>query len=250
MAVDAARRRARAKAAGQAAKERREKILLGVGILILAGLLALEGPKTLKRLNGSSPAPAPVQTLPAASGPTAKVAAPHTVSLNSLSRYKAKDPFVPQVGATSEPPSTVKAVTPPKVRKKQFVQKDPFVQQIETVPPVFVAQSAPATSSGAIGSTAGGQTSAGATGSGSIIVIVASVARQRGRAAAERAATTAFAQGVPDVHVALSSNYPTLRRGFFAVYTGPYPTLDKALAVLEAVRARGYVGAYTRRLAG
>lgn len=241
MSVDVARSRRRAKEAGRVAKERREKIALGFGILILAGLLAFEGPKMLNALQGSSPAPAstPAQTTAHASRPAA--ATPKPVSLEALRNYKPKDPFVPQVGAVSESASatSVSTAKAPAVRKKHFVAKDPFVQQIQAAAPAAVF--APGVTSS--------HSTAAAGGVGSIIVILASVSQQQGRLAAEKAAVGARAKGIPHVDVVLSSNYPTLRRGFFAVYSGPYPTLDRALAMLQTVRSLGYVGAYTRRLA-
>jgi hypothetical protein len=242
MAVDAARSRRRAKEAGRAAKARREKITLGAGILILALLLALEGPKTLNALKGSSPAPASTATQTTAHRSQTAVAAPTTVSLKSLKNYSVKDPFVQQVGGSTSgtgTPSTVSSVKAPAVRTEHFVPKDPFAQQIQAAAPATVF----------VQSVASHGASAAAAGAGSTIVILASVSLQQGRLAAEKAAAGARTQGIPNVNVALSSNYPTLRRGYFAVYSGPYPTLDRALAMLETVRSLGYVNAYTRRLA-
>jgi hypothetical protein len=124
------------------------------------------------------------------------------------------------------------AVTPPHVRTSGFVLKDPFVQQITA--------SASGLSTGSGSSTAA---------RGNLIVIVASVALERGKKDADAAAAKARAAGVPNVHVVASSSYPTLRNGFYAVYSGPYGTLDEALKMLERIRGRGYVSAYTRRLA-
>ena len=55
MATDAVRygKRGRQEAA-RAAKERRTKVMLVVGAVLLLGLLAFEGPKTLKKLRGTT----------------------------------------------------------------------------------------------------------------------------------------------------------------------------------------------------
>ncbi len=239
MSTDVVRHRARSKSAGSAAKARREKIVLGVGILLLVGLLAFEGPRTLNKLRGSSPAPLPAS-------PTKQEAkqaggASRTVSLEKqLRQFTAKDPFASQLASGGSTATAMLPARAPSVRKSNFVAKDPFVPQMTatlTAPPTVV--------------TAGGSKSSAApavTGV-NVAVIVASVALTRGRKAADRAAAQARARGVPNVYVAFSSDYPTLRRGFYAIYSGPYPTLAEALKKLESIRGRGYVSAYTRRLA-
>jgi hypothetical protein len=119
------------------------------------------------------------------------------------------------------------------VRSSHFVVKDPFVQQISAG-----AAAGPGTSAKSSAITGGGY-----------IVMLASVYVGRGHHAADREAAKARAHGVPNVGIVLSDQYPTLRTGFYAVYSGPYPTLGKALTMLEAIRGHGYVSAYTRRLA-
>jgi hypothetical protein len=117
-----------------AAKQRRQKIILAVGGLLLLGLLAFQGPKLLHRgSSSSSTAASPATTsstgeagpttttgtgattgtsfVPATGGPTAKLAgvviatskkpAPAQGQLRSFSRFKAKNLFVPQVSDTT-----------------------------------------------------------------------------------------------------------------------------------------------------
>jgi hypothetical protein len=79
--------------------------------------------------------------------------------------------------------------------------------------------------------------------------MVASIPISDGRDVARATAATARSQGVPSVKIVDSSRYPTLRTGFYAVYSGPYPTLADLLPALEQVRGKGYPSAYTRRLA-
>lgn len=103
------------------AKERRQKIILAVGSVVLLALLALQGPKTLKRLNPPEAPAAPATTaLPAAAKPTASGTAPTSSpaagsalpdsdatpaalpgQLVSFELFRSKDPFVPQVAAES-----------------------------------------------------------------------------------------------------------------------------------------------------
>src|SRR5204862_6214766 len=99
MATDAVRyRRGAREASARAQKERREKIALVVGCTLLLAIGAFEGPKTLKRLHGSSASSAPAPAIAPGSPATAVPAAPpKPVSLKPLARFAAKDPFVPQV---------------------------------------------------------------------------------------------------------------------------------------------------------
>jgi hypothetical protein len=240
MATDAVRyRRQGREASARAQKARRDKIILGVGCALLAGIGAFEGPKTLKRLHGSSAPATPVPAITPGSPAIAVPAAPpKPVSLKPLARFAAKDPFVPQITSLQSKPTPVLANNPPKVRMSHFVEKDPFVQQIS------LDAAAPSTG----GSTSSGSQAVPVAGSGAYIVVIASVPIGSGRADANHEAAVARAHGVPSVKVVDSSKYPTLREGYFAVYSGPYPTLAKALAAVAHVRGLGYVSAYTRRL--
>jgi len=237
MSTDALRHHGRVRPAAAAAKARREKIALVVGAVILAGLLAFEGPKTLKSLQHSSTATS--EATPTVTTPAAPAAPPHhPVSLRALRGYSAKDPFVPQLAsASSGSGPAAQAAVPPRVRTSDFVEKDPFVPQ-----QAAVTVSSPSSGGGS------SKTTRAASAGGGYIVMLASVYLGRGRGAAEHAAAAARAHRVPDVHIVLSSEYPTLRTGFYAVYSGPYSTLDKALGMLQEIRGRGYVSAYTRRL--
>jgi len=244
MATSALSRR-KGRAASQVARARREKAALVAGVLILGVLLAIEGPKTLNGLRGTSAPPAQAPT--ATTAPSHAATAPRTGSRDPLSGFKAKDPFVPQLGVNGTPSAGPTRATPPTVRTSHFVQKDPFVPQLgapassaaptltAAVPPKVVEPKArqprPLTT----------------VGSG-VVVIVASVPVAQGQTAADKAAAQARTKGVQNVHVALSSAQSTLRSGFYAVYSGPYPTLAGALNELKSIRGAGYKGAYTRRL--
>jgi SPOR domain len=245
MATSALSRR-KGRAASQIARARREKVALVAGFLILGALLAIEGPKTLNGLRGTSPAPAQAPT-GATTAPSHAGTAPRTGSKDPLAGFAAKDPFVQQLGVNGVASPGPTRATPPAVRTSHFVQKDPFVQQL----------GAPASSAAAALTAAvppkvlepkARQPRPLATVGHGVVVIVASVPVARGQAAADNVAAQARTKGVQNVHVALSSAQSTLRSGFYAVYSGPYSTLTGALNGLKSIRGAGYTGAYTRRL--
>ena len=256
MAVDAVRyRRSRKRdAANRAQKEKRQKIFLGVAGLLLVALLAFEGPKTLKKLHGTSaaaPAPAPVTTAtgatPAASSPVTQEA---KARLAAVQRMSKKDPFAVQLATPAASAPVAPTATPPAVRESHFVVKDPFVQQVSA----SSVTTAPATTPGDSGKTGSGTTGGSGTApavdaAGKYIVVLASIPVGSGHGAASQAASAARTHGVSSVSIVDSSKYPTLRTGFFAVYSGPYKTLKELLPALEAIRGQGYPSAYTRQLA-
>jgi hypothetical protein len=79
-------------------------------------------------------------------------------------------------------------------------------------------------------------------------VIVDSVPTTRGREAALRVARAAIAAGLPRVGVLDSSQYASLRPGYFVVFSGLYETEDEALAAVESAVANGYRRAYEREV--
>lgn len=275
MATDVLRRRTKAQAAARAARVRRERRLLVVGALLLAALLAFEGPKTMRSLQGksSSPAPAPA---PASTSPARTATAPQSQSQSVVSRFAAKDPFVPQLGANGTPPAGPTSATPPRVRDSHFVSKDPFKQQLAppassppaatpAVPPKVLpprpvakktaankkAESAPAVKAKAPAASPrpSSQSAPHLTASvKGIVVIMESVPVARGIVAAKRVAVRARTRGVPKANLLFSSRYPALRSGFYAVYSGPYSAPAKALKALKVARESGYTSAYVRQL--
>lgn len=251
MAVDAARYSARSRrGVDPAARERKEKIVLVVGVLVLVLLGAWQGPKTLKQLHGSSvpttpAAPAP-PSVSGGSGSQATAAAPARVDLRAVRAFAVKDPFQPQLGTTAAPSSVSTAVAPPAVRTSHFVAKDPFVPQLSVTGGNTSSTTSAAPSKGT--SKGSSKQPAAATGAAQYIVMVASVPLDEGRKAADAAAAHARGSGVTGVHVVDSSGYPTLRSGYYAVYAGPYRSLGAALQAEQSVRGKGYVSAYTRQL--
>ncbi len=85
------------------------------------------------------------------------------------------------------------------------------------------------------------------TESGGYAVIVRSIAVSRGRRLAEAEASNVRRDGL-SVRLRVSSDYSTLRPGYYIVAMGVYRTYARARAAREAARARGYERAYVRRL--
>lgn len=79
-------------------------------------------------------------------------------------------------------------------------------------------------------------------------VIVASIPVSQGEAAAQAQAQRATAAGLPQVGVLESSQFSSLRPGYYAVFTGVYSSLDQAKSALPQARAAGFSDAYTRRV--
>jgi hypothetical protein len=79
-------------------------------------------------------------------------------------------------------------------------------------------------------------------------VVVASVPTTNGREAALRLARAAIAAGLPRVGVLDSSEFASLRPGYFVVFSGFYETEDGALAAVESAQSRGYPRAYEREI--
>jgi hypothetical protein len=247
MAADVVSYRSRKNRGGTdpAAKARRDKIVLAVLGVVLLALLAFEGPKMLKRSHGSSSASTAAAdasaTVSTSAGSAAAAPAQHPVDLKALTRFRSKDPFIAQLGAAAAPVSGPVTVSGPPVRATHFVAKDPFVAQLSLSNP------APA---GSPGSTPPATQEPGQEGgNGHYIVILASIPLSYGHGAAAQAAAAARKQGVAKVKIVDSSSYPTLRTGFYAVYSGPYATLGELQPVLEQIRGQGFASAYTRRLA-
>ena len=234
------RSRRKREAAAFEAKEKRQKIMLAVCGVVLVALVAFEGPKTLKRLHGSSTAVPPAAIATPAPATTAQPAGGRLADAPALKHLAAKDPFVAQLGTGPASLPVVTSVAPPAVRAKSFTAKDPFAAQVSVSAP-----SAPGAAPTQPVSPHGPSTGR----SGNYIVVLASIPLAAGRGAAAQAAATARKQGVGQVRIVTSSAYPTLRTGFYAVYSGPYGTLADLAPALQQVRGEGYPSAYTRRLA-
>jgi len=256
MSVEVAgyRSRKRNTEAKRAAKAKKEKILLAVCGVVFLGLLVLQGPKVLKKLHGStSTAPsalAPSTSATPGTGADASASTAKPGDLQATKRFRSKDPFLAQLGTGAAPAPVLPTAAAPPVRASHFVKKDLFIQQVSFADAATAPSSSP-TPTALPGKQDGAKpVDDNSASGGNYIVMVASIPISEGRNAASAAAAAARSHGIPSVKIVESSRYPTLRTGFYAVYSGPYPTLGELLPALERVRGDGYASAYTRRLAG
>jgi hypothetical protein len=93
-------------------------------------------------------------------------------------------------------------------------------------------------------------TSAGVwpTGKSGYTNVLESVRVSAGRARADARARAAGAAGLPQVGVLDSSQFSSLRNGYFVVFSGVYSTAAQAAAALASTHARGFPDAYEARI--
>jgi len=77
-------------------------------------------------------------------------------------------------------------------------------------------------------------------------IFLKSVPTSEGRAKADAAAQRARNNGLPQVGVLNSTDFSSLRPGYWVTFTGIYDTQQQANAALPNARARGFPTAYTR----
>ena len=216
----AIRRRGSANNARIAAKQRRQKILVGVLIAALAVILAWEVPHLLNRSSGNSSAAA-VPAAPAASTPK---------HLSRPGGGSGADPFAPK----SLPSGDAHAVA--------GGGPDPFTRSTGSSSSSAASSTAALPRRIVIGRPGGHRVARRGW-----IVILASIPTRNGRSAA-----LSFAHGarrtVGGVSVLNSSNRRPLRGGYWVVYTGPYSTLAAVSRRAGSIHAAGYRSAYIREL--
>jgi eukaryotic-like serine/threonine-protein kinase len=78
--------------------------------------------------------------------------------------------------------------------------------------------------------------------------VLASVPLASGREAALAKARAARTTGLPKAGVLVSAQYPSLRAGYYVVFSGIYATPGAALAALGAAHAHGFPDAYVARV--
>jgi hypothetical protein len=233
--------RAQRAAANREAKERRQKIIAAVGVVILLLLLVLELPKMLDRVKGSSSGPS---TAPAAA-PAAPPATAEAAAASALKAYRAVLKQPPHDVFTQRKivgPSTLGSVATPPGLHDPFAK--PNTQQAAAAPP---AQS-PVAASPLPGTIVIGTPGANKITQQGWILILASIPTAQGRAAAAAFASRAGGAGIGDVSLLNSSNRRPLRGGYWVVYTGPYNTLAEVSAAANHVHSSGFATAYIRQL--
>ncbi|HKT44191.1 MAG TPA: hypothetical protein VJQ85_05275 [Gaiellaceae bacterium] len=78
--------------------------------------------------------------------------------------------------------------------------------------------------------------------------VLESVPFTSGRTAALTRARQAKAAGLPKAGVLVSADYPSLRPGYYVVFSGVYPTPAAATAGLSSAHVRGFPDAYVARV--
>jgi hypothetical protein len=79
-------------------------------------------------------------------------------------------------------------------------------------------------------------------------VVLKSVPADEGRDAAEAEARRALSAGVTEVGVLNSSEFSSLRSGYYVAFAGVHDTLNEATTALPGVRGNGYPLAYVREI--
>ncbi len=243
--VSVSQRRRTAYANAAAAKQRRQKILVIVGLVILAAILAYEVPHTLKLLKGSSStaaALAPTTAVVPSGGAQTRA----TAALHGLRRHLPVDLFA--VTRVSAGVTTFgQAANPPGLH-------DPFASAGSST-----SSAPPAQTTGTGGTTSPpihilpkqiviGQPGAGRVATHGWILILASIPTGQGRSSAATIAERARNHGLTFVSILNSSNRRPLRGGYWVVYTGPYPSLGSVNSASTHVHASGFGDAYIRQL--
>ena len=248
MAVSAVSRRRALAQNRAAAKAKREKIMLGVGVALLALLLVWRLPAVLNRSSTTASPPAPAVTTPTVTTPTPAVSKAASKALATLRHQSARDPF--GSATTSAAAGTLGAVATPSGLR------DPF---LSTSAPAAPAAPATTPTTPTTPATTPSKTSAlpekiilGTPGAGRVathgwILILASIPTAQGKKAATTFASKARGR-VGSVSILNSSNQKPLRGGYWVVYAGPYSTLTAVQQKATSVHAGGYGTAYVREL--
>jgi hypothetical protein len=79
-------------------------------------------------------------------------------------------------------------------------------------------------------------------------IVIKSVPTSQGRSQADAAAQRARSEGLPQPGVLNSSDYSSLRPGYWVAFTGVYDTESQAEAALPTARSRGFPLAYVRQV--
>ena len=95
---------------------------------------------------------------------------------------------------------------------------------------------------------AGGSLTTWPAGTNGYTVVLRSVPVGQGRDAAEDAARRALQAGVTEAGVLESSDFPSLRSGYYVAFAGVHDTLNEATTALSGVRGKGFPLAYVREI--
>ena len=127
-----------------------------------------------------------------------------------------------------------------------------------TTVPTFETATTRTTTTGTTTTTTGTTTTLDGGGGGTVIawptgrrgytVVLASLPAARGREAAEAKAEQAIDAGLTEVGVLNSSDYSSLRQGYWVVFSGVHDTVQEAREARAEARSAGYPLAYPREI--
>ena len=192
------------------AKAKRQKIIAGVGGVILVAVLAIQVPRTLKMMNASAPTPersaetAPAPTVPGGTDPSL-LPTPGTASGSTP--------------AASAGGTLIDSDTPPSpdagqlVSFGRFASKDPFAEQIDDNPDG-------GGSSGGGSSSSGGESAGGAIGGGETGGSGSSGSGSSGGSSVPSAGTAVIAVNGVESTVSVKGEFPTDAPVFVLVSVG------------------------------
>lgn len=233
------RRRTKAFAERQVAKERRQKFFVAGAVLVLIVVVAFELPSILNR-GGSSTTGSPTAAVPTPVVVAPVVPVTDPAALRAALKHPAHDPFA--LATTRPGPNTLGSVATPAGLHDPFVSRSTREAVIAPAPPAapHITQLP-------------GRIVIGTPGGGRVaqkgwIVILASIPTANGRSSATAFASTARRRGLGSVSLLNSSNRRPLRGGYWVVYTGPYGSLAAVNRASSAVSGKGFTNSYIREL--
>jgi hypothetical protein len=228
--------------AGQRA--RRQKIFVGAGLAVLLGIVGFEVlPSVVSGGSGGGASSAPPPSVPVSRPAVAAASTTGPKLPHSVVKATPRDPFMPLVSAGPVNAAAIlHTLNGPPVRAKNFVVKDPFIQQLK-VPSTPIAppsQGHPATP-------APTPSPPQRTAPRAWIVVIGSIPGKGAPSlkAAARAVVAAKNAGLKDV---VANDALPGAKDRFTVFTGPYPSAAEAHAELVRALRNGYPHATTVQL--
>ena len=187
-------------------------------------------------------------------GATAATIAAHTTKKSAASTTVATSPHVsvtlPTTATTTAPaqPTTTSAGPQPTVTTGTLpVAPGPPSTAAATTAPPPTTTAAPTTTTAPPAAPAIGSWPSGRSG---YTVVLQSLPASEGRDAALAQAHHALAAGLADVGVLLSSDFSSLRAGYWVIYAGEFSSSGAAQSAASSDRGHGFSGAYPARIAG
>jgi hypothetical protein len=217
------RRRALARNAAIAAKQRRTKVIVIVLVVVLAAVLAFQLPKLLGH---GEPASAP---------------APSSTATPAGSKWKKLPAILRGTGSGSDP-FAVRGLADYDPRIAPGGGRDPFAARLSTAATLTTRAASTTLPKRIVIGTPGAHKHLVR----GWIVILASIPVGNGHA--EAVAFARRVRGLGPVSTLNSSNRRPLRGGYWVVYTGPVRTLNGVSRLAARVHSAGYRSAYIREL--